>query len=193
MLPMWGAPREGNVECVDATIMLDDGGVPRDADTLVCYTETAIGIQDLEVFEGELFDESEDLSPSIRECILCFPVDARLPIWKTNRGERLFRLPEAPRIGLYARARIVLVYPVDAKHGLFHHYVSESDLQRTDETDALATAMARIYYVAILTRNRPNEYKAARAMLLRDYHPDKTRGSAMYATTIQYIKKSFAR
>ena len=67
----------------------------------------------------------------------------------------------------------------------------EGAAQRSDETDALATALARIHCADLVSRGQPRERRAARAMLLRDYHPDKTGGSAEWSATINDIQSSF--
>ena len=45
---------------------------------------------------------------------------------------------------------------------------------------------------AEVSRVQPREKRIARAMLLRDYHPDKTGGSAELNAAIDYIQSSFA-
>lgn len=149
--------------------------------------------RDLDVIDGVLFDE--DLSQDeVRERLPHFPVDTRLPIWKTTQGWEYFRLPEVPRTcRTYNDEKTVLVYklaPV-AGGGYMHYYMNERELQRTDETDALATAMARVYYSNMLTIHHSKERVVTRAMLLRDYHPDKTGGSNTFDTVIQYILQEF--
>ena len=46
--------------------------------------------------------------------------------------------------------------------------------------------------MALVSRGQPRESRAARATLLRDYHPDKTGGAAKWAAAINYIQASFA-
>ena len=60
-------------------------------------------------------------------------------------------------------------------------------MQRSDETDALATALARIHCADLVSPGQPRERRTARAMLLRDYHPDKTGGSAEWNAAINYV------
>ncbi len=137
---------------------------------------------DLEHLEGDLLDK--DLSAeAVRERLLRFPKEARLPLWHAVWGEKFVRLPEAPT------NRQVLVY--DPRERL-HYYVREGAVQRSSETDPLTTALARIHFAALVSRGHPKERRAARAMLLRDYHPDKTGGSAEWAAAINYIQASFA-
>ena len=119
----------------------------------------------------------------MRERLLRFPKEARLPLWHATWGHKLVRLPEAPSNGQ------VLVY-CPARRS--HCWVREGDVQRSSETDALSTALARIHFTALVSREQPKERRAARAMLLRDYHPDKTGGSAEWATTINYFQTCFA-
>ena len=138
---------------------------------------------DLEPCEGGLLGRKELSSEAIRARLLLFPKEARLPLWRASWGESLVRLPEAPSNGQ------VLVYsPAERAH----YYVREGAVQRSDETDALATALARIHCAALVSRGQPRERRTARAMLLRDYHPDKMGGSAEFNAAIDYIKSSFA-
>ena len=137
---------------------------------------------DLEPYEGGLLGRKELSSEAIRARLLLFPKEARLPLWRADWGESLVRLPEAPSNGQ------VLVYsPAERAH----YYVREGAVQRSDETDALATALARIHCADLVSRGQPRERRTARAMLLRDYHPDKTGGSAEWNATINDIQSSF--
>jgi hypothetical protein len=136
---------------------------------------------DLEHPEGVLLDK--DLSAeAVRERLLRFPKEARLPLWHAW-GKKFVRLPEAPT------NRQVLVY--DPRERL-HYYVREGAVQRSSETDPLTTALARIHFAALVSRGQPRESRAARATLLRDYHPDKTGGAAEWAAAINYIQDCFA-
>ena len=142
--------------------------------------------QDLEPYEGRLFGHlfgHQALSAeAVRERLLHFPKEARLPLWRAAWGEDLLRLPEVPSNG-----QLLIYSPAERTH----YYVGERAVQRSDKTDELATAFARIHYAALLTKDHPAEARAARARLLRDYHPDKA-GNAQWATAIDYIKSSFA-
>ena len=139
-------------------------------------------IKDLEFLEGVLVNR--DLPAEVvRERLLRFPKEARLPLWVAVWGERLVRLPEAPS------DEQVMVYSAAER---LHYYVRESAVRRSDETDALTTALARIHFCALVSRGQPQERRAARARLLLDYHPDKTSGSTEWATTIEYIQSCFA-
>ncbi len=136
---------------------------------------------DLEHLKGDLLDK--DLSAeAVRERLLRFPKEARLPLWHAW-GKKFVRLPEAPT------NRQVLVY--DPRERL-HYYVREGAVQRSSETDPLTTALARIHFAALVSRGQPKERRAARAMLLCDYHPDKTGGAATWAAAINYIQDCFA-
>ena len=137
---------------------------------------------DLEHLEGVLLDK--DLSAeAVRERLLRFPKEARLPLWHAW-GKKFVRLPEAP-----TNMQQVLVY--DPRERL-HYYVREGAVQRSSETDPLTTALARIHFAALVSRGQPRESRAARATLLRDYHPDKTGGAAEWAAAINYIQDCFA-
>ena len=137
---------------------------------------------DLEHLEGDLL--GKDLSAeAVWERLRRFPKEARLPLWHAVWGEKFVRLPETPRNGQ------VLVYNPTER---LHYYVREGAVQRSSETDPLATAMARIHFVALVFRGQPRERRTARAMPLRDYHPDKTGGSAEGNAAINYIQSSFA-
>jgi len=137
---------------------------------------------DLEHLEGKLL--ARDLSAeAVRERLLRFPKEARLPLWHAVFGEKFVRLPEAPTNGQ------VLIYNPRERS---HYYVREGAVQRSSETDPLTTAMARIHFAALVSRGQPKERRAARAMLLRDYHPDKTGGAAKWAAAMNYIQASFA-
>ncbi len=137
---------------------------------------------DLEHLEGVLLDK--DLSAeAVRERLLRFPKEARLPLWHAW-GKKFVRLPEAP-----TNMQQVLVY--DPRERL-HYYVREGAVQRSSETDPLTTALARIHFAARVSRGQPRESRAARATLLRDYHPDKTGGAAEWAAAINYIQDCFA-
>ena len=138
---------------------------------------------DLEHLEGDLLDK--DLSAeAVRERLLRFPKEARLPLWHAVWGEKFVRLPEAP-----TNMGQVLIY--NPKERL-HYYVREGAVQRSSETDPLTTALARIHFAALVSRGQPRESRAARATLLRDYHPDKTGGAAEWAAAINYIQDCFA-
>ena len=65
-------------------------------------------------------------------------------------------------------------------------------MRRSADTDDLATAEARIHFAGEVTRNHPQVRRAARADLLRDYHPDKLNGAHWYATAVNYIQEVFA-
>ena len=119
----------------------------------------------------------------MRERLLRFPKEARLPLWQASWGQKLVRLPEAPSNGQ------VLVY---CPARCLHYYVDDGNVQRSSETDALSTALARIHFCALVSRGQPQERRAERAKLLRDYHPDKTGGSAEWTAAINYIQSSFA-
>ena len=139
--------------------------------------------QDLEPYEGGLLGRQTLSAEAVRARLLRYPKGARPPLWRAAWGEDLLRLPEAPSNGQ------VLVYsPAERAH----YYVSEGAVQRSDETDALASALARIHCAALLSKDSPSEARAARARLLRDYHPDKTNGCARWATAINYIQLCFA-
>ena len=119
----------------------------------------------------------------MRERLRSFPKEARLPLWHATWGHKLVRLPEAPSNGQ------VLVY---CPAGRLHYYVSEGDVQRSSETDALSTALARIHFSALVSRGQPQVNRAAHAKLLREYHPDKAGGTAEWAAAINYIQDCFA-
>jgi len=138
---------------------------------------------DLEHLEGVLLDKHLS-AEAVRERLLRFPKEARLPLWHAVWGEKFVRLPEAP-----TNMGQVLIY--NPKERL-HYYVCEGDVQRSSETDPLTTALARIHFAALVSRGQPRESRAARATLLRDYHPDKTGGAAEWAAAINYIQDCFA-
>ena len=113
-----------------------------------------------------------------------FPRCLRLPIWKASWGELLVRLPAAPT----PMQQLLVFSPQD----YLPVYVDTKAVTQTQETDAVLTATARIYYLAEVTRKHPTVRRAVRASLLRDYHPDKLGGDAELATIVNYIQTKFA-
>ena len=141
-------------------------------------------IKDLEASWGTWRGSGALPAEGVRQRLRSFPREARLPLWVAVWGERLVRLPEAPSDGQ------VLVYSAAER---LHYYVRENAVRRSDgETDALTTALARIHFAELVSRGQPRERRAARAELLRDYHPDKTNGSPLWAEAINYIQAVFA-
>ncbi len=137
--------------------------------------------RELEDVAGRL-EDSGLTAEAVRRRLAHFPKTAALPIWRAKWGQ-LVRLPQAPSNGQ------ILVYCPSAK---LHHYVPVDAVKKTTESNALLTAMARIYFAALVTREHPQECRAARAFLLRDYHPDKRSGDVEFASIVNYIQTKFA-
>ncbi len=136
---------------------------------------------DLEYVAGCLEDSGLS-AEDVRRRFELFPKTAALPIWRAGWGD-LVRLPEAPSYGQMV---------VNCPKVRAHHYIRVDAAKKTAESDALLTAMARVYFTAIVTREHQQERRAARASLLLDYHPDKLDGAHCCAEVVNYIQTALA-
>ena len=113
-------------------------------------------IKDLELLEGD-FENRRLPAKLVRQRLLHFLEEARLPMWQASWGQKLVRLPEAP-----TSFGQVLVYCSTER---LRFYVREGAVRRSSETDPLSTALARIHFCAHVSQGQSVERRAARAKL----------------------------